>query len=213
MLAINEVFYSLQGEGRYAGTPMVFVRVAGCNLRCVWCDQPDTIAENFKDRYGVLWNLKFDKVSEVSVVDEVMKHPTRHVCLTGGEPTMHKMYDLVSRLMDAKKLIHVETNGTLCPSWVKLLHHICVSPKRGHDINPEMLSVANDLKFIVDDEFVIDEAERWRREKTFQGQAYLQPCNFKNTWHPESMARCVELVKAYPQYKLSVQLHKALGVR
>jgi 7-carboxy-7-deazaguanine synthase len=213
MLAINEVFYSLQGEGRYAGTPMVFIRLAGCNLRCSWCDQPDTIAEGFVDRLGVEWRLAYDKMPEVEVVEKVTQHPTRHVCLTGGEPTTHKLYDLISRLLDINKLLHIETNGTVCPTWIRLIKHICVSPKRGFDIDPTMLGLANDLKFIVDDEFTMEEAEKWRREKSFQGQAYLQPCNFKDTWHPDSVKKCVELVKAYPQYKLSLHLHKILGVR
>src|SRR3990170_3838535 len=123
-LAVNELFYSLQGEGDYAGTPMVFIRFAGCNLACEWCDQPDTIHEGFVDRLGQRWSLMFKRRSVQDVVLEVQKYPTSYVCLTGGEPMAHKLGELIGELHKLKKTVHMESNGTLEPSWLAGVDHL-----------------------------------------------------------------------------------------
>ena len=76
-MRISETFYSLQGEGRLAGTPSVFIRTSGCNLRCVWCDTPYT---SWRPE-GPSWPID-------RILRAVEKHPTRHVVITGGEPLL-----------------------------------------------------------------------------------------------------------------------------
>ena len=76
-MQISEIFYSIQGEGRLVGTPSVFIRTSGCNLRCVWCDTPYTS-----------WTPEGEKRSVDEIVNEVEKYPHRHVVLTGGEPLL-----------------------------------------------------------------------------------------------------------------------------
>ncbi len=100
-MRITEIFYSLQGEGRFAGVPTVFVRTTGCHLRCSWCDT----AYSF---YGGE-DLTIDEI-----FDEVQSHPTEHVCFTGGEPLIQKQApDLVQRLLDEDYEIVIETSGSL----------------------------------------------------------------------------------------------------
>ena len=103
---VNEIFYSLQGEGWWTGTPMVFVRLSGCNLKCPWCDTDH--------RNGV--EMSADEI--LSKVREASQGLCRRVCITGGEPLLQLDRALVKTLRDAGLKLHLETNGTLplpCP--------------------------------------------------------------------------------------------------
>ena len=102
-MKIAEIFYSIQGEGKLAGVPSVFVRVAGCNLRCVWCDTP-----------YASWEPAGEEMTAGGIVAEVVKHPAGHVVVTGGEPMMFgDLPELIGRLKAAGKHVTVETAGTL----------------------------------------------------------------------------------------------------
>ena len=97
MRKINEIFYSLQGEGFHTGTPAVFVRFSGCNLRCSFCDT--------RHEEGVM-------MTDEEIVEKVSSFPARIVILTGGEPSLWIDKALISRLREAGKQICIETNGT-----------------------------------------------------------------------------------------------------
>ncbi|MCM1142149.1 MAG: 7-carboxy-7-deazaguanine synthase QueE, partial [Muribaculum sp.] len=113
-MRINEIFYSLQGEGHFAGTPAVFVRFAGCNLQCPFCDT---------DFHS------FTTMSIDEVMNEIKKYPARRVVLTGGEPTLQLTAEFIDRLHREEFRIHIETNGTKClPAPVDWL---TCSPKGG----------------------------------------------------------------------------------
>lgn len=101
---INEVFYSLQGEGRLAGTPTVFVRTSGCNLRCWYCDS-----------YHTSWEPTHAYMEVDSVIEEIESHKNAtHVVVTGGEPMIHdQVIDLLDRLGSLGYHTTVETNGTI----------------------------------------------------------------------------------------------------
>ena len=102
-LFVSEIFVSVQGEGMLTGVPSVFVRTSGCNLRCAWCDTPETS-----------WEATGEVRSLASVVDEVLAHEVRHVVLTGGEPLLSKgMAGLARALHGAGRHLTVETAGTL----------------------------------------------------------------------------------------------------
>jgi len=102
-LPINEVFYSLQGEGKLAGMPTVFVRTSGCNLRCWFCDS-----------YHTSWEPTHAWMTLDEIVAEVTNHDADHVVLTGGEPMMHEAsIELLDRLGEAGYHTTVETNGTM----------------------------------------------------------------------------------------------------
>ena len=97
MRKINEIFYSLQGEGHHTGTPAVFVRFSGCNLKCPFCDT--------QHEEGTL-------MSDADILGEVCKYPARMVVLTGGEPGLWIDEAFVELLRQAGKYVCIETNGT-----------------------------------------------------------------------------------------------------
>jgi 7-carboxy-7-deazaguanine synthase len=100
---ISEIFYSIQGEGRFLGVPSVFVRVSGCNLRCVWCDTPYT---SWKPE-GKNWSLS-------KILSKVAEYPTRYVVVTGGEPLLApEIEELTCRLKQRGAHITIETAATI----------------------------------------------------------------------------------------------------
>ncbi len=99
-MKINEIFYSLQGEGLLAGTPSVFVRVSGCNLRCTYCDTTYAYEKGTKMRIQ-------------EILDEIKKFPCSVLCLTGGEPLLQKETPhLIDDLLDNGYIVCLETNGS-----------------------------------------------------------------------------------------------------
>lgn len=105
---ITEIFHSIQGEGQLAGLPHVFVRTAGCNLRCNWCDTP-----------YASWEPEGSQIALDTVVKQVLNHSSRHVVLTGGEPMMARdIHRLADRLREAGRHITIETAATIEPGGI-----------------------------------------------------------------------------------------------
>jgi 7-carboxy-7-deazaguanine synthase len=116
-LPINELFYSLQGEGTLAGVPSTFVRTSGCNLRCWFCDS-----------YHTSWEPSGDWMSIEEIIGRIEKYGANHVVLTGGEPLIHEASaELLDRLSEQGYHTTVETNGTVVPDAPVAL--ASVSPK------------------------------------------------------------------------------------
>ena len=102
-MRLSELFYSIQGEGKLAGVPSVFVRTSGCNLRCVWCDTP-----------YASWSPEWVDTGVAEIVARVNEHPARHVVLTGGEPMISREIEqLATELKTAGHHLTVETAGTV----------------------------------------------------------------------------------------------------
>lgn len=100
-MKINEIFYSMQGEGSWVGLPNIFIRTTGCNLRCSFCDTT----------YAYIHGVEMD-VKEV--VDEIQKYPCNYVCITGGEPLLQEeTVELLDVLLQKKYVVCVETNGSI----------------------------------------------------------------------------------------------------
>jgi organic radical activating enzyme len=192
MLQVSEMFYSIQGEGYWTGTPAVFVRLAGCNLNCRFCDTD--------------YSLKF-----LASVDEIVARvrelgadcPT--IVLTGGEPLAQtESSALIDALRADGKRVHIESNGSI-PVELPRDVWLTVSPKER--LHPAMASRANEVKLIVDGR-VPDE---WLA--SFDGRdvpVFLQPEGNK----PANVTAALEAAKAAPaRYRLSLQTHKFIGVR
>ena len=97
-MKVNEIFYSVQGEGRFAGTPAVFLRLSGCNLRCSFCDTD---------------HRSYVQMTEDEIVSEASAYKSRHIVITGGEPTLQLTASLARKLHDKGFFIQIETNGTV----------------------------------------------------------------------------------------------------
>jgi 7-carboxy-7-deazaguanine synthase len=107
-MLISEIFHSLQGEGELAGVASVFVRTAGCNLRCTWCDTP-----------YASWSPEGKPMSVAEIVAEVSRHLARHVVLTGGEPMLAPdLPELAAALRTAGKHLTIETAATIAPDGI-----------------------------------------------------------------------------------------------
>lgn len=116
-MRISEIFYSIQGEGRLAGTPSVFIRTSGCNLRCVWCDTPYTS-----------WKPEGENWSVREILAEVKRYPTSYVVVTGGEPLLApEIEELTTRLKKQNYHITMETAATIFKPIVCDL--VSMSPK------------------------------------------------------------------------------------
>jgi organic radical activating enzyme len=190
-LQLAEIFYSVQGEGTWTGTPAVFVRLAGCNLACTFCDTDYALA--FIAGIG-------DVVARVRA--EGGDCPM--VILTGGEPLAQRATPaLIAALIADGRRVHIESNGTIdvaLPDGVWLT----VSPKER--LHPAMAARANEAKLIVD-ERVPDE---WLAAFPATTPIVLQPEGNK----PANVALALDAVKRAPQrYRLSLQTHKFIGVR
>ena len=102
-MRINEIFHSIQGEGKLAGVPSAFVRTTGCNLRCVWCDSPETS-----------WNPVGRELSVARIIEQVRGYPTRHAVVTGGEPMIAAGIEALTRgLHGAGFHVTIETAATV----------------------------------------------------------------------------------------------------
>lgn len=130
MLKISEIFFSYQGEGIYIGTPTVFIRLSGCNLKCFYCDTKYASILNNKKKYSV--SEVFEKVKKL-----MSKHKPAMVSLTGGEPLLHSSNEIIKLLEKIKSfqkkiLIYLESNSTLpekLKDIIKYLDVICINIK------------------------------------------------------------------------------------
>lgn len=196
-MLVNEIFHSLQGEGYHSGTPAVFVRLSGCNLRCPFCDTQHAGGTEMSEP---------EIVAAVKSLCPVLRSPL--VVVTGGEPALQLTPSLVDALHAAGCRVAVETNGTLhLPGnvdWVTL------SPKSlwlGEEAAP-VLTRADELKVLFDGEHNpsaydhIDAAHR-----------FLQPMDTGDPARNAALMRqAADYCLGHPQWRLSLQIHKILNI-
>jgi organic radical activating enzyme len=213
-LWVQEVFYSIQGEGPRAGEPAVFIRLAGCNLRCWWCD---TQFESGEDHLSP--EVLVERVEEIT-----KNNRCNLVVLTGGEPFRQDIRELVEQLGVQGYTVQIETNGTLSwgafPWWAA---EIIVSPKTG-TIHPEIRRRAEAWKYIIGTDDPCDssglpclstqlkEHEGKIAIPTGCAPVYIQPRDDHDlVANKANLEHVVKLAKA-KGYRISLQLHKLLGV-
>ena len=191
MLQLAEIFYSVQGEGTWTGTPAVFVRLAGCNLSCSFCDTD----------YALKFFASVPQIVR-RVHDEGGSCPM--VILTGGEPlAQRESLALIEALRADGRRVHVESNGTV-PAELPDDVWLTVSPKER--LAPAAARRANEAKLIVDGRV----PEEWIAEFPETTPLFLQPEGNK----PSNVALAVEAAKRHPgRLRLSLQTHKLIGVR
>ena len=207
--AVKEIFLTLQGEGAHAGRAAVFCRFSGCNLWsgreadrdsavCRFCDT------DFVGTDGTLGGryATADQLADMIAAQWTGTSPNRYTVLTGGEPLLQVDAPLIDALHARGFAIGIETNGTIDPpdgvDW------ICVSPKAGADL---VLRTGHELKLVY--------PQQGASPEHFEGLAFerfsLQPMDGPDVI--ENTARAVDYCLSHPQWRLSLQTHKTIGIR
>lgn len=189
-----EIFESLQGEGRNTGRPCLFLRFAGCNLACPWCDTP------VETRFSM---------SLEELVGELSQYKAKSVILTGGEPTFREgMPELVAALKEKSYWVAIETNGTSEPEWFRSLDYIACSPKAEFP-DAIRLARANEVRVVASSEAAVDFC-RTIRGRIAADDYYVSPCDHGGKI---DFATAKSVLSQLEGWSLSVQLHKILGFR
>lgn len=195
-LPVMESFYTLQGEGFHQGKAAYFIRLAGCDVGCVWCDVKDSWEETRHPRRPV-----------PDLVREASAHPGRIAVITGGEPLMHDCTGLTRSLRQAGFATHIETSGAwpLSGEW----DWICLSPKKFKAPLPEILPLAGELKIVVYNKSDFDWAEQWAARTSPGCRLFLQP-----EWSRSAIVTplIIDYIETHPQWRFSLQLHKYINV-
>ncbi len=191
-----ELFYSLQGEGYHQGKAAFFIRLAGCDVGCVWCDVKDS------------WDAsKHPVLSVEEIVNAAAAHPSRIAIVTGGEPLLHQLDPLTTALKAAGFQTHIETSGSspMSGSW----DWICLSPKKFKAALPEAVKAADELKVVVFNTSDFTFANSFVNDVDSDCKKYLQP-----EWEKSDAMTplVIEYIKTNPSWELSAQLHKYIQV-
>ena len=196
MYRINEIFYSLQGEGFHSGLPSVFVRFSGCNLRCSFCDT--------QHQTGNMMELS-------AIAEAVNQYPVAQwIILTGGEPSLFIDEEFVVKLKEATgKKIAIETNGT--NPLHSHLDWVTLSPKTGFeggDLVPCVLDRCDELKVV----YCHQDLSQYQNIKT--ENRFLQPCYCDDAeQRRHNLQECVDAVLKTNGWRLSLQIHRFLGIK
>ncbi len=193
---IMEQFYTLQGEGAHSGRAAYFIRLGGCDVGCVWCDVKES------------WPVDAHPIMTVEeIVSAASAHPGRIAVITGGEPTMHDLNALTDGLKAVGFQIHIETSGT--SPLRGYLDWITLSPKKFKAPLPEILPLAHELKIVVFNKSDFLWAEKYAAQMGSNCRLYLQ-----SEWSKrEALTPLIlEYIRNHPQWTLSLQTHKYLGI-
>ncbi len=195
-LPVLEYYYTIQGEGFHAGKAVFFVRLSGCNVFCPWCDTKQS------------WVPHLEQLMEVQkIVEMAESFPAHSLLVTGGEPVLYNLSFLTEEAKRRGIKTFLETSGTgqITGSW----DWICVSPKKYLKPIDSSIERANELKFIIADEEDFEFAESYVKKITNDVYLFLQP-----EWsrRHEILPKIVEYVKQRPYWRISLQIHKYMGI-
>ena len=190
------MFYSLQGEGFHQGRAAFFIRLAGCDVGCVWCDVKES------------WDAsKHPTLSIEEIVAAAKANPSRLAIVTGGEPLLYNLGPLTNALKAAGFETNIETSGSspMSGHW----DWVCLSPKKFKAPLEENISLASELKVVVFNKHDFEWAETYAKQVSPSCKLYLQP-----EWDkaPQITPLVIDYIKANPQWELSAQLHKYIQV-
>ena len=199
-MKVNEIFYSLQGEGFNTGTPAIFVRLSGCNLDCPFCDTDHSDGK---------------EMTEGEIIEEVSRYKASLVVITGGEPALQLTESLVEMLHLLGKTVAVETNGTV--ELPKNVDWITLSPKDAFlgDKAKPILKYADELKLVFDEDMCRDGSQSVSKYDEIRiNHRFLQPCDTGDPQkNAEIIQKTIEYCKEHPEWRLSLQTHKILNIR
>ena len=193
---VMEMFYSLQGEGYHQGRAAYFIRLAGCDVGCVWCDVKES------------WDAsKHPVLSIEEIVSSALAHPGRLAIITGGEPLLYNLDALTTALKKVGFEVNMETSGSspMSGKW----DWVCLSPKKFKAPLTESIAAASELKVVIFNKHDFEWAETYAQQVPASCKLYLQP-----EWDKanEMMPSIIDYVKTHPKWELSAQLHKYIQV-
>ena len=196
-LPVMERFYTIQGEGVHSGCPAYFIRLAGCDVGCVWCDVKES------------WNAEEHPLLTVEeLIADVINAGANRVIVTGGEPLMHDLTALTSGLRARAIAVHLETSGVhpLSGEW----NWITFSPKKFKRPTEEIFQKAHEMKVIVFHPSDIAWAEELSQKLNSDCSLLLQP-----EWErsEEVLPLILNHITTFPKWRLSLQTHKYIGVQ
>lgn len=193
-LPLMEAFYTIQGEGYHQGKAAYFIRLGGCDVGCVWCD----VKESWD---ASLFSLR--PVEDLANVD----FAARIAVVTGGEPLLHPLGPLCHALHEKGFQTHLETSGTqpLSGNW----DWVCLSPKKFKAPLPEVCLHAQELKVVIFHPSDLLWAEQYAAKVSPACRLFLQP-----EWDRREKVTplIIDYIKKHPQWEISLQMHKYLGV-
>lgn len=193
---VMEAFNTIQGEGYHQGKAAYFIRLAGCDVGCVWCDVKES------------WPAEAHPIKKIEEITEPLTAIASNiVVVTGGEPLMYNLEELSQNIQSLKKYTHIETSGAhpLTGTW----DWICLSPKKFKAPLDIFFEQANELKIIVFNKSDFKWAETNAAKVSQKCKLYLQPEWSKRE---EITPLIIEYVKNNPQWEISLQIHKYLNV-
>ena len=196
VLPVMEYFYTIQGEGFYSGRAAFFIRLAGCDVGCVWCDVKES------------WDVNDHPLVTLDFLEkEVVTSGTNFVVITGGEPAMYDLSTLINRLKTHEIEVAIETSGTY-----KLIGDIdwyCFSPKKFKEPIEEAYNKANELKIIINHPSDFEWAEMHASKVDSNCKLYLQP-----EWSKQErfLPTIIDFVKKNPKWRISLQTHKFMNI-
>lgn len=195
-IPVMEHFYTLQGEGFYTGNAAYFIRLAGCDVGCTWCDVKES------------WTIDKEQLVDLEFLqDVVVKSKTPVVVITGGEPTTYNLNSLTKSIQSLGVRTHIETAGVY--PITGNFDWICLSPKKFKKPLEENYKLAHELKVIVYHPSDLAWAEKEAAKVNKECMLYLQP-----EWSKKEkmLPLIIEYIKENPKWRISVQSHKYLDI-
>ena len=193
---LMEDFYTIQGEGSNAGKPAYFIRLAGCDVGCIWCDVKDS------------WSIEqHPKINIAEITKRVIKSGANAVVVTGGEPAMYDLKPLTDSLKSNGLSCFIETSGAypLTGNW----DWVCVSPKKFKAPLTEVLKLADELKVIVFNKSDFEWAENNAQKVGKDCKLFLQP---EFSVFEKIIPSIIDYVKSNTTWKISLQIHKVMNI-
>lgn len=192
-LKVNEIFYSIQGEGPHTGMPAVFVRLAGCSMGCDFCDTKYAFAQG-------------EEMSVAQILAQMSQYPCHNVVITGGEPTEQDFAPLAAALKKQGWSVHMESNGAQ-EADVSDIDFLVLSPKKY--VSTQMLKKAHAIKIVVGQQTDLENLKTYFQYANTHCTVCLQPeSNLQ-----ENIDLCVKLIKQNPFLRLSLQMHKMANIK
>lgn len=195
-LPVMEHFYTIQGEGFYSGRAAYFVRLAGCDVGCVWCDVKES------------WDADVHPVIQLTDLMQIIKNSGTDFCvITGGEPALYDLTGIIRHLKESGIETAIETSG--CYELKGAIDWYCFSPKKFKTPCDEAYSKANELKVVISHPSDFEWAEQHASKVSNQCKLYLQ-----SEWSKQErfLPMIIDYVKNHPQWKISLQTHKFMNI-